>query len=316
LTVTLHAPRLLPLTMLVGAMLLATKIIVLLHAALPGSSPLTVSGDVLSSARAAPASGPDPNATPSSGASGSDTHGAPQPTSAPAALVQSAPAQSAPAQSGAAQPAATSHAGEVPRGLIHEPPRPPPPPPAAIAPITTPPMPDITEGERSVLLDLRKRRAELDAREQRDTERETMLAAAEKRLADRVRELQALQTRLEALEAQRASREDANWRGLVKMYEAMRPRDAATIFNDLDMTVLLPVLDRMSERKAAAVLAAMQPDKARLATTQLAALREKEITPADPKPIDPNPAGDAQPAHSQSGDRSGGSATPPGSSGS
>ena len=122
------------------------------------------------------------------------------------------------------------------------------------------------------------------------------MAAAEKRLADRVRELQALQTRLETLEAERTSREDANWRGLVKMYEAMRPRDAAAIFNDLEMAVLLPVLDRMAERKAAAVLAAMQPEKARFATAQLAALRERETTPADPKQ-----AADTQPSHTQPG---------------
>jgi flagellar motility protein MotE (MotC chaperone) len=74
-------------------------------------------------------------------------------------------------------------------------------------------------------------------------------------------------------------REEANWRGLVKVYESMKPRDAATIFNDLDMQVLLPVLDRMKDTKAAPVLAAMQPDKARLATTNLAQLRLKQTAP-------------------------------------
>ena len=298
MTVTLHAPRLLPLTMLVGAMLMATKIIVLLHAAVPGAPPLPVTGEVLSSARAAPAAAAEANATPTPG------------TPTPGAPADGAPASDARAASAPAAAGPTSaHAGNRLPAEAYQPPHPPPPA-AASAPITASPMPDITDGERAVLLDLRKRRAELDAREQRDTEREAMLTAAEKRLADRVRELQALQTRLEALEAQRASREDANWRGLVKMYEAMRPRDAAVIFNDLDMTVLLPVLDRMSERKAAAVLAAMQPDKARLATTQLPALREKETTPADPKP-----AGDTQ-GHTQAGGPSGASTTPPTSSGS
>ena len=48
----------------------------------------------------------------------------------------------------------------------------------------------------------------------------------------------------------------------------MKPRDAAAIFNDLDMPVLLQVLDRMKEAKAAPILAAMQPDRAREATTE------------------------------------------------
>ena len=57
--------------------------------------------------------------------------------------------------------------------------------------------------------------------------------------------------------------------------ENMKPRDAAAIFNDLDMPVLLSVVGRMKEARAAAVLAAMSPDKAREVTTQLALTRTK-----------------------------------------
>ncbi len=124
-----------------------------------------------------------------------------------------------------------------------------------------------------MLLDLRQRREELDARDAALATRESMLAAAEQKLLSRVAELQALQTKLEALESARKEREDASWQGLVKLYEAMKPRDAATIFNDLDMPVLLQVVDRMKEAKAAPVLAAMQPDKARDLTAKLAQLR-------------------------------------------
>ena len=96
----------------------------------------------------------------------------------------------------------------------------------------------------------------------------SVLAAAEQKLSARVAELQALQKKLEALDAARKEREDTSWQGLVKLYEAMKPRDAATIFNDLEMPVLLQVVDRMKEAKAAPVLAAMQPDKARDLTAQ------------------------------------------------
>ena len=74
-------------------------------------------------------------------------------------------------------------------------------------------------------------------------------------------------------------REDTSWQGLVKLYEAMKPRDAATIFNDLEMPVLLQVVDRMKEAKAAPVLAAMQPDKARDLTAKLAQMRTQRDTP-------------------------------------
>jgi flagellar motility protein MotE (MotC chaperone) len=136
-----------------------------------------------------------------------------------------------------------------------------------------PPEPAISDSERALLLDLRHRSAELDARAAALTSREGVLAAAEKRLTARVDELSALQAKLEALEKARHDRDDTNWAGLTKLYESMKPRDAATIFNDLDMDVLLQVVDRMKEAKAALVLAAMQPDRARQVTAQLAQMR-------------------------------------------
>ena len=144
--------------------------------------------------------------------------------------------------------------------------------PAAIKP-TEQTAPPVDDAERKLLLELRQRREELDGRDAALTTRESVLVAAEQKLAARIGELQALQTKLEALDSARKQREDTGWQGLVKLYETMKPRDAATIFNDLDMPVLLQVVDRMKEAKAAPVLAAMQPDKARDLTTKLAQMR-------------------------------------------
>jgi flagellar motility protein MotE (MotC chaperone) len=107
-----------------------------------------------------------------------------------------------------------------------------------------------------------------------------VLAAAERRLTQRIEDLSALQARLEALERDRVAREEAGLRGLVKLYEGMRPRDAATIFNELDMAVLTPIMDRMREAKAAPVLGAMQPDRARALTAELAKLRAERLAQA------------------------------------
>ncbi len=157
----------------------------------------------------------------------------------------------------------------------------PPPPVADVAPIPEGPPP-MTDGEKAVLLDLRARREQLDARETALAGRESMLTAAEKKLSAQIGELQALQQRLEALEASRKQQETAAWQGLVKVYEDMKPRDAAAIFTDLGMPVLLSVIDRMKEAKAALILAAMLPDKARDVTTQLAQRRTGRATAAEP----------------------------------
>ncbi|MFN7401895.1 MAG: MotE family protein, partial [Alphaproteobacteria bacterium] len=63
-------------------------------------------------------------------------------------------------------------------------------------------------------------------------------------------------------------------RGLVKIYEAMKPLDAAAIFNEMEMPILLEVIDKMSERKVAPVLAGMNPKRARDVTQELAEMRK------------------------------------------
>jgi flagellar motility protein MotE (MotC chaperone) len=146
---------------------------------------------------------------------------------------------------------------------------------AAPASVATPP---VSDSERTLLLDLRQRRQELETREQALAAREATMAAAERRIGARVDELKQLQSRLEALEAGRRDRDETSWRGLVKVYEAMKPRDAAVIMNDMEMPILLGVIDRMREAKAAAILAAMQPDRARQLTAELAQQRQRANT--------------------------------------
>lgn len=133
--------------------------------------------------------------------------------------------------------------------------------------------PPVSETERALLQDLRQRRQELDALAASVAARESVMAAAEQKLATRMAELQTLQKKLEGLDAAQKQKVEAGWQGLVKVYEAMKPRDAANIFNDLQMPVLLQVLDRMKDAKTAVVMAAMNPDRARDVTAELAQMR-------------------------------------------
>ncbi|HET9019662.1 MAG TPA: hypothetical protein VFN46_08750 [Acetobacteraceae bacterium] len=191
------------------------------------------------------------------------------------ALVRAA----SPAEAPTPAPGKTAPPPAPPSPLVPLPPGPPPP----------PPPPAISEAERALLLDLRKRRDDLDAREAALHQRDAVLAAAEARLTARLGQLDDLQKRLQALDQARQQRDEANWRGMVKLYESMKPRDAGAIFNDLDLPVLLPILDRMKAAKAAAILAAMQPERARLVTAELAQYRSR----ANSVPPPGAPAGQA-----------------------
>lgn len=164
----------------------------------------------------------------------------------------------------------------------------PPAPAAAVAPVPSPAPAKLPEAPQAappsadaVLADLRKRSQELDARETALHTRESVVAAAAQKLDQRITELRALQAHLEQLAARQHARDDADWLALVSLYEKMKPRDAARIFNDLDMSVLIKLLDRMNGRRAAAILAAMTPDKARDTTDELARLRERRMAEAN-----------------------------------
>ncbi|MCQ8279678.1 hypothetical protein NFI95_14630 [Acetobacteraceae bacterium KSS8] len=170
--------------------------------------------------------------------------------------------------------------------------------PAASAPVILPTMPTKSPDTKTPIVqatptgaddtsglgDLRRQREALDRRAAALDERAELLGAAEQKLQARLEQLSVLQERLEQTEQQRKARASANWNGLVKTYEAMKPEDAAAIFNVLDMDVLLEVLDRMDDRKEAAVLAAMLPERARQATQMLARKRLQENADA-PSPV-------------------------------
>ena len=146
------------------------------------------------------------------------------------------------------------------------------------APMVLPVAQELSANEKTLLQDLRRRRQSLDERERAINERNGLLEAAELRLQRKIDDLTQLQSRLEQADKARNERKDADWIGLVKVYQDMKPRDAAAIFDVLDMRVLLEVLDRMNDRKAAAILAAMQPERARIATQMLAQRRVRQDT--------------------------------------
>ncbi|MGH1399271.1 MAG: MotE family protein [Alphaproteobacteria bacterium] len=118
--------------------------------------------------------------------------------------------------------------------------------------------------------DLRARREKVDQKERNLTTREALLRAAEQELDRKYQELTALRTELETLLNQQSEEEQAQITSLVKIYEGMKPKDAARIFDTLDLDVLVAVMGRMSERRLSPVLAAMNAERARTITIMLA----------------------------------------------
>jgi flagellar motility protein MotE (MotC chaperone) len=128
----------------------------------------------------------------------------------------------------------------------------------------------VSTAERAILESLQKRRTELDARAHELDIREDLLRAAEKRVGGRIDELKELETRVGAAVKQKDDAEVARFKNVVTMYENMKAKDAAKIFDGLDIKVLLEVARQINPRTMSEILAQMVPENAQRLTVELA----------------------------------------------
>ncbi len=136
---------------------------------------------------------------------------------------------------------------------------------------------EFTFEELQVLQDLANRREALEERERELNLREGLLNVAEQRIETKIANMEDLRSEIQGLLRDYDEQEQAELRSVVKIYETMKPKDAARILEALEITVLLPIMELMKERSSASVLAAMDAVTARTITTELA--RRKEIDP-------------------------------------
>ena len=118
--------------------------------------------------------------------------------------------------------------------------------------------------------DLASRRAGLDARQRQLDMRERLLEATEKRLNAKLASLKQMEARARVVVREEETRVDTRYDSLVKMYQSMKPKEAARIFERLDMPVQVAVATRMKERTMAAIMTDMDPEAAKALTMALA----------------------------------------------
>ncbi len=126
---------------------------------------------------------------------------------------------------------------------------------------------------------LKERSREIEAREREMEMRDTLLRASEHKLDERITSLRTLENAA-GLEGGKAPPLAANLRPLVVMYEAMKPKDAARVFDRLDRRVLVELVQSMNPRRMAEILAAMDPAAAERLTVALAQQADKSMAQA------------------------------------
>ena len=145
---------------------------------------------------------------------------------------------------------------------------PPPSPNGTVVPLNA--MPGPSSAERAILEHLQERRQELEKRSRELDIREGLIAEAEKRVDAKLAEIKEGEAQLAVAEKKKDEAEAARLKGLVTMYENMKPREAAKIFDGLDVGVLLEVVSRINPRTMSEIMAQMSPERAEQLTVELA----------------------------------------------
>lgn len=117
---------------------------------------------------------------------------------------------------------------------------------------------------------LAKRREELDIRERTLEQKVGVLKAAEAQIDAKITKLKELERTISDLVGVYNEQERDRLNNLVKIYSTMKPKEAARLFNEMDMSLLVRVFEKMKESKSAPILALMDSAKATALTAELA----------------------------------------------
>jgi flagellar motility protein MotE (MotC chaperone) len=170
----------------------------------------------------------------------------------------------------AAKNAAAKDAKPAPAAIPAKDAKPAPPPNGTVSSIANDGTTLPTGAERAILERLQERRQELDTRARELDIRESLIQGAEKRMDAKLAEIKEAEAQIKVETQQKDEAEASRFKGLVTMYENMKPRDAAKIFDRLDITVLLEVASQIKPQKMSDILAQMSPDTAERLTVELA----------------------------------------------
>lgn len=100
-----------------------------------------------------------------------------------------------------------------------------------------------------------------------------LLELAHEQINKRLEDIEAAKKDLQGKKEELTKDEKQNVEQMVKMYEAMKPQQAADIFNKLELTSLVQIIKHMNQKKASLIVASMESNRARQLTIEL--LRSK-----------------------------------------
>ena len=126
-----------------------------------------------------------------------------------------------------------------------------------------------TQSEIQILQELAERREALDLRSSEIDKKAVQLKVSELEIEKRLKQLQEYEQKLKLLVQEYNEKEKAKIASLVKVYANMKPKEAARIFETLDLEVTVALLKEMKPTSSSAILAQITPTKAKAITDKI-----------------------------------------------
>ena len=126
-----------------------------------------------------------------------------------------------------------------------------------------------SNSEIAILQELAERREALDARAKEIDKRALQLKVAEDEIDKKIAQLKKYEERLTELTNKYNKKEKENIDALVKLYTAMKPKDAARIFNTLDLEITVAILKGMKPSTTSTIISQMNSERAQEITAVL-----------------------------------------------
>ena len=135
------------------------------------------------------------------------------------------------------------------------------------------PDPEVSKAEADLVKDILARQSTIEGEQQQLDQQKHVLNAARAVLDQKMNTLDASMATLEQKQAAHREVMDAETDRLVKIYEDMPPKEAAAVFNIMDIHVLIAVASKMNTRKVSAIMGNMSPERVNLISQFMAGVR-------------------------------------------
>lgn len=134
----------------------------------------------------------------------------------------------------------------------------------------------LSDEDIDILKRLNERKKKLLAWEDELRVKHNVLSLTEEKIDKKLEALRVLKKKVESALQEYRKEEDKKTQSLVKIYENMKPKNAADIMARMKLENILPIVDKMKEKNAAEILAKMDPQVAKSITSKLAEIGRLE----------------------------------------